>query len=126
MGVCIKCGRPLGGDYGGWCGMCDYCPRCHRVVDRIHIYWDDDNGYCTWCENDYLAEKQAQLEAIYDIFQNDEDDINDVHEEDEDSLFSEPKIFEPSGETKIKVIRPKKRTFKDFVLALLPIRRHKG
>lgn len=85
MEVCIKCGRPLGeDDYGGWCGMCDYCPRCHEVVDLLNIYQDEDgNGYCTWCKNDYLAEKQAQLELALTFSQDDEDDIDDEYEEDD-------------------------------------------
>lgn len=96
MGVCIKCGRPLGeGDYDGWCGMCDYCPRCHEVVDQLNIYQDEDgNGYCTWCKNDYLAEKQAQLELALTFSQDDEDDIDDEHEN--DSLFGKSQVLELS------------------------------
>ena len=113
--VCMRCGRSLeGGDYGGWCGLCDDCPRCHRVVDEIQIHRDGDDSYCLLCEKDYLAEKQAQLEAVYDIFQNDEDDVDDIHEKSKGSLAGESQILELSGETKVKVLKPEKRTFRDF------------
>ena len=61
--------------------MCDYCPRCGRVVDRINIYRDGDGGCCVWCKDDYLAEKE--LEVACGSFQDDldADNADDTREE---------------------------------------------
>ena len=118
MGVCVKCGRSLvdDNDYGGWCGMCDCCPRCGRVVDRINIYQDGDNSCCIWCKDDYLAEKE-QLEAIYDSLQDDSDvdNTNDIHEESRGNLLGQSQVLALSGETNVKVLKKEKRTIKKFI-----------